>query len=81
MSKYRNYYGSTKSRLFVGDTSVNVSLDKTGAKAMRKMLATYLKDGDATDRVYLTLYPKQKSKKTGMNFVSATSMKTLSARG
>lgn len=80
MSKYRNYYGSTKSKVFVGDKAVDVVLDKAGAKAMRKMLALYLKDGDATNRVYLTLFKNQKTKK-GTNTLFATSMKTLSARG
>ena len=80
MSKYRNYYGSTPSKAFVGDTSVDVSLDKAGARAMRKMLNAYLKDPDATNRVYLTLFRNQKSKK-GKNTLFATSMKTLSARG
>lgn len=80
MSKYRNYYGSTKSKAFIGEKSVDVVLDKAGAKAMRKMLALYLKDSDATNRVYLTLFKNQKSKK-GTNTLFATSMKTLSARG
>lgn len=80
MSKYRNYYGSSRSRVFVGDKSVDISIDKDGAKALRKMLSAYLKDDQATNRVYLTVWPGKKSK-TGMTSLSASSMKTLSARG
>lgn len=80
MSKYRNYYGSSKSRVFVGKESVDISIDKAGAKALRKMLSSYLKDADATNRVYLTVWPGRKSKR-GITSLSASSMKTLSARG